>query len=196
VALPHEQVDLVIENFEYQHSSGVAPSDIAILPEGTALKVRLASPLSSAKNKTGQEFQAILEDPIVLNGQVAVEKGSPVTGKLAEVKGSGRVSGRAKMSLTLTALSVNSQPLPIATNTLSFEAEGTGRRDTRRIAGGAGVGAIIGGIADGGEGAAKGAVIGGAIGTGATLLTKGKEVEFGVEQLFSFSLTKQVQTIR
>jgi hypothetical protein len=97
------------------------------------------------------------------------------------------------MSLKLTALSVGSRSYAIETNTLSFEAEGSKRRDVRRIGGATGIGALIGGIAGGGEGAAKGAAIGAGVAVGATLLTKGNEVEFPVEQLFSFSLAKPVE---
>ena len=80
--------------------------------------------------------------------------------------------------------------IPIETNALSFEADGTVKRDAARTAGGAGLGAIIGAIAGGGKGAAIGAAIGGGAGVGATVITKGKEVEFDPETLFSFQLTK------
>ena len=83
--------------------------------------------------------------------------------------------------------------VPIATNELKFEAQGTGRRTGRRLAGGAGIGAAIGAIADGGSGAWKGAAIGAGVGVGATLLTKGNEVEFPAEQQFSFTLIETVE---
>jgi len=54
----------------------------------------------------------------------------------------------------------------------------------------------MGAIAGGGSGAAKGAAIGGGVGVGATVLTKGKEVELGAETLLSFKLLKPVQISR
>jgi len=45
----------------------------------------------------------------------------------------------------------------------------------------------------GGRGAAKSAAIGAGIGVGATLLTKGNDVEFPAEQLLSFTLTQSVE---
>jgi hypothetical protein len=97
------------------------------------------------------------------------------------------------MAIRLVSLVADSQTFSIETNTLNFEAEGTGRKTGRRIAGGAGIGAMIGAIAGGGSGAWKGAAIGAGVGTGATLLTKGNEVEFPAEQLFSFTLTEAVK---
>ena len=195
VSLPAQQMVLIIENFDYHLEAPVAASDVGILSEGTVLGVRLTKPLSSAKNKAGEAFEAILEQDLVVHGRSVAPKGSHVEGQLVAVEASGRVSGRAKMSLKLTALSVGSRSYAIETNTLSFEAEGSKRRDARRIGGATGIGALIGGIADGGEGAAKGAVIGAGVAVGATLLTKGNEVEFPVEQLFSFSLAKPVEIV-
>jgi outer membrane lipoprotein SlyB len=50
-------------------------------------------------------------------------------------------------------------------------------KDAKVIGGGAGLGLIIGAIADGKKGAAIGTAVGAAAGTGAVLATKGREVE-------------------
>ncbi len=60
------------------------------------------------------------------------------------------------------------------------------------IAGGAGVGAVIGAIAGGGKGAAIGAIIGGGTGTTAILLTKGKQLKLEPETKINFVLSKVV----
>jgi hypothetical protein len=193
VRLPSDGVDLIVENFDHQLSAAIAAGDVSILPEGTVLHVRLAQPLSSARNQSGQEFQAILDKDLRVHNKTAVPAGAQLVGELLNVEGSGKTSGRAKMALVLRAVSVNGQVVPIETNVLAFEAEATHRKDARRIGGGAGLGAIVGGIAGGGSGAAKGAVIGGGVGTAATLLTKGEEVEFGAEQMFSFNLLSEVE---
>ena len=169
-------LELKMENFDHQYNQSVAAGDIAILPEGTELKVRLVQALHSGKNKTGQSFEAILDESVVLHSRTVLARGTRLTGTLVEVKGSGKVSGRAEMSLKLVSLESGSQQVPIQTNTLNFEAQGSKRRDARRIGGGTGIGAAIGAIAGGGSGAAKGAAIGAGIGVGATLLTKGKQV--------------------
>ena len=65
-------------------------------------------------------------------------------------------------------------------------------RDAGMIAGGGGVGAVIGAIAGGGKGAAIGAIIGGGTGTTAILLTKGKQLKLEPETKINFVLSKDV----
>ena len=127
-----------------------------------------------------------------MNGVAVLKRGADVTGTVIEAKKSGRVKGKGKMVLTLSSFKAGQQSVAIQTNTLTFESEGSKGRDGKRIAAAIGAGAGIGAIADGGDGAAKGAVIGVAVGVGATLLTRGKEVEFGAEQKFSFKLENSV----
>jgi len=193
VVMPDHSLDVIVENFDYQASEGIAAGDISILQPGTALIVRLEEPLDSSKNTKGHEFQAETGEDLVVNNRTVFPKGSKVTGEIVNVEGSGKTSGRAKMSLTLIKVEVNSKSVDIVTNTLNFEAEDTHKKDRRRILGGAGVGALIGGIAGGGSGLAKGALVGGGIGTAATLLTKGDEVKFDIEHKFTFQLTKKLQ---
>jgi hypothetical protein len=115
---------------------------------------------------------------------------------VVSAQGSGRVSGRATMSLKLTQIQAGGKNYSIETGTLAMEAEGTTKRDAGRIAGAAAIGTIIGAIAGGGSGAATGAVIGGGAGVGGTVLTKGKEVELETESLLSFKLMQPVQIYR
>ena len=195
-AVPSERVDLTIETFDYILNAPVAAGDVSILPEGTELQVRLLQPLSSAKNQTGQTFEVTLDKDIVLRGKTVLAKGSRLQGQILNAEGSGKVSGRAKMSITLKQLQAAGKTLNLVTNTFAFEAEGTGGRDVARVAGGSGIGALVGAIAGGGKGAAIGAAIGGGVGVVATMLTKGKEVEFGAETLFSFQLAKPLEISR
>lgn len=117
----------------------------------------------------------------------------PNEGQVVSADSAGRAQSRGKMSIHLTGLTVNGQAVTIATNTLNFEAEGTGKKKGRRLLGGAGIGAAIGAIADGSNGAWKGATMGAGVGGAATLLTKGNEVEFPAEQLFSFTSAKELK---
>ena len=194
--VPSERVELTIENFDYIFNAPVAAGDVSVLPEGTELQVRLAQPLSSAKNQKGQGFEVTLDKDVVRNGKTVLAKGTRLQGLILNAEGSGRVSGRAKMSITLQQVQGAGKTLNLTTNTLAFEAEGTGGRDVARVAGGSGIGALVGAIAGGGKGAAIGAAIGGGVGIGATVLTKGKEVEFGPETLFSFQLVKPLEISR
>ncbi len=193
VTLPSENVEVTVENFDHILNAPVGAGDISTLPVGTELQVRLIMGVSSAKNKKGDAVDATIDKNVLINGKTAVTRGSRIQVVVADAEGSGRVSGRAKMSVTLRQLQSGGKPYPIETNVLSFEADGSGGKDARRVIGGAGIGAIVGAIANGGQGAAIGAVIGGGVGVGATVLTKGKEVELPAETLLSFKLLKPLQ---
>jgi hypothetical protein len=149
--------------------------------------------LSSKTNTDGQKFETQLENDLVVDGYLLARSGDSIIGRLSNVKASGKVKGRASMALTLVEIRSGGENYAIGSNTLSFEAEGTGGRDAKRIGIAAGIGTVVGAIAGGGKGAAIGAAVGGGAGAGATLLTSGKEVEFPVEQLFEFSLEKPVE---
>jgi hypothetical protein len=195
ISIPEDGIDIIVENFDYVYNAPVAASDVSIIPPSTELKARLTAPMSSKQAKQGQEFQAVLDSDLVVNGATALKKGTPVIGEVVEVDDADRAQGKGKMSIRLKGITVNGKVLAIETNTLKFEAEGTGKKTRRRLLGGAGIGAAVGAIADGGSGAWKGAAIGAGIGGAAVLLTKGKDVEFPAEQLFSFTLSKELKIV-
>jgi hypothetical protein len=163
-------------------------ADILRLTDGTNFQVRLTQRLDSDTNKTGDTFQAIADKDVVVDRRVEIPAGSPVTGKLVEVRDSGKVSGRARMALTLSDVRVDDVIFPIQSNTITVESDNSKGRDAGVIGGASAIGAIIGAITGGGKGAAVGAAIGAAGGTGAVLVTTGKDVEFEPEQSFNFIL--------
>ncbi len=177
---------------QVQQAAPPPPPKPLVVPSGTRFEVRLLDPISSEDNKSGDTFKAVLEQDLVADGKVAAPRGSTLTGRLLGVKPSGRVQGRAAMSVTLTEITVGKTSYPIQTNTLSFEAEKSTKSDATKIGIGAGVGAIIGAIAGGGKGAAIGAAVGGGAGTDTVLATKGKEVKFALEDKFSFVLSNDL----
>jgi hypothetical protein len=164
--------------------------DILRLPDGTTFQVRLAERLDSDTNKTGDTFRAVADKDVVVDGRVAIPAGSPVTGKLVEVRDSGKVSGRARMALTVSDVRVGDAIYPVMSNTITVESDNSKGRDAGVIGGAATIGAIIGAITGGGKGAAVGAAIGAAGGTGVVLVTTGKDVEFEPEQAFNFILER------
>ena len=61
------------------------------------------------------------------------------------------------------------------------------------IGGGAGLGALIGGLAGGGKGAAIGAVAGAGAGTAGTVFTGNKDVVLPAESALSFRLNQPLE---
>ena len=165
----------------------------SVLPEGTTIQVRLTERLDSDTNRSGQMFEALLDQDLTANGRLIARAGNLVKGRLVEVVDSGRVQGRARMSLELTEIQTVDGTFPIETNRVVVEASGSAKRDATVVGGTAILGAIIGAIAGGKSGAGLGAVIGAAGGTGAVLVTEGKDVEFEPEQQFAFVLARELR---
>ena len=166
-----------------------------VIPAGTEFHVVLSDALNSGKNKADDEFSANLAAPVYVNGATILERGAKLQGKVLAAEGSGRVSGKASMTIALTAVMHGGKMMPIATKDLTAEAEGSKGRDAGLIGGGAGVGALIGAIAGGKKGAAVGAAVGGGGGTAAVLATKGKEVDFPTESKLTFTLDKELSVL-
>jgi hypothetical protein len=164
----------------------------ATIQNGAELKVRLQEQLDSSVNHTGDVFRAVLDHDLQVNGQVVAPRGSVVEGKLSHVERSGRVQGRATMSLQLTSLSIGNESYQLQTNIISAEAESTKNKDAAKVGIGAGLGAVIGAIAGGGKGAAIGAAVGGGAGGATVLATRGKEVHFDAEQIFTFVISRDM----
>ena len=164
-----------------------------IVPSGTELNIILSDALNSGKAKAEDVFEGNLAAPVYVNGVEVLKRGAKVEGKVVSAEGSGRVSGKAHMTLTLTAIRDDSKSVTISTSDLAAEAESTKGRDAKVIGGGAGIGAVIGAIVGGGKGAATGAAIGGAAGTGGVLATKGKEVEYPAESKLTFILDRDLR---
>lgn len=162
------------------------------LPAGTPLRVVLQNGVGSDVSAPGSEFSAVLADPVVVDGKTVLSKGSAVVGRVTDVKKSGRVKGRASISLTLTSLVHKNKSIPIATRTYVGVAKSTRKRDVATVGGAAGVGAVIGAIAGGGKGAATGAAIGGAGGTGVVLATRGDDVHYPPESHLRFVLSDAI----
>ena len=153
----------------------------------------MAEPMSTRTNKAGDDFAAILDQDLVVDGKVVFPEGTKAYGTLLAAEGSGRAEGRAEMTITLTELRFREETYRIKTGNITIQAEGPQGRDAKVIGGAAGVGALAGGIIGGKKGAAVGAVGGGGAGTATVLTTKGKEVEFQPEHKFSFSLSREVE---
>jgi hypothetical protein len=86
------------ENSPTKTDTNVKPASI---PAGSLLHVRLQTTLSDKFNKTGDTFTALVTQPITVNGQDVVPAGSTVNGRVAFVKPSGRVKGKAQLRIIL-----------------------------------------------------------------------------------------------
>ncbi|MBX6362141.1 MAG: hypothetical protein IRZ03_18965 [Acidobacterium ailaaui] len=165
-----------------------APQPI-VVPAGTPLSVRLGTTLSSKTSAAGESFTGTLANSVVVGGVTAIPAGSTVTGTVTDAKSAGRFKGAAVLSLTLQSITVRGNSYPIDTTTFSQQSTGKGKRTATMVGGGAGLGAIIGGLAGGGKGAAIGALAGAGAGTaGAGLTGNNREITLAPETVLSFRL--------
>jgi len=147
------------------------------IPQGTTLRLDLATSLATDTSKVEDPVRATLRQAVVIDGATVIPAGTELQGSVTGVERSGRVKGRAKISYRFTKLSLDGESYSVKTAAIGHEAEATKKQDAAKIGIGAGAGAVLGGILGGGDGAAKGAAIGGAAGTGTVLATRGKEVK-------------------
>jgi hypothetical protein len=177
---------------ETPRDASLAPPAYVTIPAGTRISVRMIDGIDSTTNRAGDRFQASLQEPLVIDGNVVVPKGTDVYGRLAESKESGKFSGRSQLQLELTGIVVNGQTVPVVTGEYELTGKSRGASTAKRTIGGAAVGSIIGAIAGGGKGAAIGAGVGGGAGAGSEIITKGDQVKIPSETLLDFTLQQDL----
>jgi hypothetical protein len=112
---------------------------------------------------------------------------------VADAKPLGRFKGGAALQLKLTSISIHGTDRPIETSALTRTGKGKGKRTAVLAGGGAGLGALIGGLAGGGKGAAIGALAGAGAGTGGAAFTGNKDIVIPAESALGFTLSQPLE---
>jgi hypothetical protein len=164
------------------------------IPVGTRLGVRLNTSVASNASRVEDPVDATLIAPVKIGQSQVIPAGSHVKGYVSSARQSGKVKGRASLAIRFQTLTVGGESYPIAAQ-ISRVAPATKKQDAEKIgipaAGGAGIGALVGGK----EGAAIGAAVGGGAGTAVVLSTPGKEVSLPHGSVLSLRLQRAV-TVR
>jgi hypothetical protein len=162
------------------------------VPAGTRVRVRLQQTLDTHRNRAGDRFNAVLDEPLVSGTRVVIPRGTPFSGHIVEAARSGRFKGHAVLALSLDQFRLNGQAYPIHTRTSARASGGHKKRNWLWIGGGSGGGAAIGALAGGGGGALIGAGAGAAAGTVGAAFTGKKDVRLPVETPVTFTLRSGV----
>src|SRR5689334_2783215 len=165
------------------------------IPSGAHVLLRM---VNSVNTKTAQEGDYVYlrtASPIIAGGRILVPTDSYVQGVVSRAKQSGRIKGRAELSIRLETLTLPAGSVHrIAPRLASVESHDTGQKvdhrendikqggtkeqDAGQIAILAGSGAAVGGLADRSwRGAGIGAGVGSAVGLARVLLSRGAQVD-------------------
>jgi hypothetical protein len=162
------------------------------LPAGTDIRVRLDSDLGSKISQPGDSFSATVADDVLKHGDVIIAKGARAEGTVVDAKPLGKFKGGAVLAIKLDRVHSRWGSYPVETSSISRAQQGKGKRSGALIGGGAGLGALIGGLAGGGKGAAIGALAGGGAGTAGSAFTGNKQIVLPAETLLTFKLDHPV----
>jgi hypothetical protein len=168
-----------VENPEDAMIVTSVPERAGELREGTLLKTKMISTLSTESTVTGSRFTAEVTEPIERNGRVIIPVGSILEGRVTEVHGGKRISGGALLHLETSNVTlpdgthyiVHAQVIDTGKSDFNVSDEGTLKkkghvRETLVVMGGVtGAGAATGAMLGGGVGAAVGAGIGAGVST-------------------------------
>jgi hypothetical protein len=85
----------------------------SFLPQGTSVRLRTLSPLSSMDNKTGDRFDLEVAEDVLLNGRVVIPRGSPAKGEVAMVKKKGMWGKSGKLETRVLSVRANGRDIPL-----------------------------------------------------------------------------------
>lgn len=183
----------------FAHAASPAQERIAI-PAGSTLIVMIDQALSSQTSQAGQAFSATVARSVMVNRRTVlmvnrrtvIPKGSPVRGTVVTAREQSKVKGEGELALSLTSITIYGWKYPIHTHTLNLEVQDKGRTTGSRALGGA----VLAGLAGGGEGAGVGRVVGGSAGMDGGSTIGNKQVEIPAESELAFTLSKPLDSLR
>ena len=201
VAGVYDKIDSVARWSTINTADNVASNygnvDTFVIPNGTQLTAQLENNIGTKYSKPGDRFTMRVTSPASYSGAI-------IEGHIGNATTSGRLSGRANMSVEFDSIRMPDgrtyrfaglvdSVRTVDGQSVSVDNEGALRdrnqtkKTVTRAGLGAALGALIGAVAGGGEGAAIGATVGAGAGAGSVLLQGRDNIE--IEQGSTFSVT-------
>jgi len=197
--------------------AGFAISSVAALPQAareatiepeTKARIVLQSHINSKLNEPGDPVSAVLDEPVFVNADLVLPRGTEFLGRVTEVTPAGRAQKNGKIAIIFERVRMpwGEEPVALAITAIDDwkndekmkaddEGKVNGSRSAERTAKNVERGATIGGagalatILLGGGGPAAGAAIGGGL-LGGLLLTKGGDVRVDPGAIFRVKFVK------
>jgi hypothetical protein len=167
--------------------ASTAGSDLATVPTGTRMMVKMVDAVDSDTSQPDQRFRGSLEANLMAGDQVVAPKGATVFGRLLAAQSSSRGTG-GQLEFDLTDIMINGQTHSLSTSSNQIQGEGS----SSQAGGGAKAGAAIGAISGGLGGAMRGAGVGAVVGHASGANTQGEKVKVPAGTLLEFTLDHPV----
>jgi hypothetical protein len=173
---------------------GISPTSSVIppgaqLPAGTPITIRLQNALSSRTATSDDKFEAVLDEPIIMNRQVLAERGAAVTGRVIEARAVAQMQSPGYLRLALVSIFLNGKSAVLRTSStfLKGPGPGPGRRHATVPMGSEP--SLMGAAANG-----KGPLLGNALAADSmpagSLITRPRDVTVGPERRLTFRLVE------
>jgi hypothetical protein len=128
------------------------------VPEGTPLKTKLQTTISTFSSKVGDPFQGKISEPVVIDGKTVIPAGATIEGRVTKLSEPRRFKGKPTITILpehlilpggerflLNAVLVDTNiPGADVNEEGQFKGPGHDRRDQIEVAGGAGAGMRLG----------------------------------------------------
>src|SRR5262249_22717025 len=105
-----------------------SPPKPIVVPAETVLTVVLDQAVGSKISTPGQAFSTTVQNPVEVDGRLAIPKGSRASGVVKDAKPAGRFKGAATLALTLTSVTVKNEDYNITTTAPTQTSTGKGKR--------------------------------------------------------------------
>lgn len=141
-------------------TTGVAIAASVVVPDGTAITVNMIDGINTDYTGAGERFRAQIDDPVVVNNQVVIPRGTPATVQVVTVQHAGSLKGSEGVSVRLYDITLRGKRYDVASDYAQVTGAGKGEKTAKRTVGLGVAGALVGALAGGGKGAAIGATVG------------------------------------
>lgn len=144
-----------------------------VVPSDQVLGLQIERTVTSEVARVEDRVEARVTRDVRVGDRVAIPAGSRVQGSVMEVERGGKVREKARLGIRFhTVVLADGTRLPIKTDSVVREGTSPTNESAAKIGGAAAGGAILGAILGGGKGAVLGGAIGAAGGTAATMAGK------------------------
>jgi hypothetical protein len=152
-----------------------------LLADGVKIETTNVDSISSAFDSAGHKVKVRVSSAVSdAAGHVVIPAGSIVTLNIEAIKWSENKNDKGTLRMSTQNVSIDGAKYPlvgtVSTPAFTYKHRGSSLGDAAKVAGGAGAGAVVGGLIGKGTGALIGGVVGGAVGAQRMSQTKDNDI--------------------